>query len=199
MSAPLAERLLEEGQPRVPEVLCLSSLSPESAVRAAMCAAARGLCLEYRDALVASAVPIDDFQHFTAEIANFPAGFAGAWLALLPANAPSALTTDAPVVHLGCRGAFAAVGVVALRDLGGGRAELKRLFVRPPARRLGAAAALTAAAAAAARAAGARELVLDTLGRLETSRLYERLGFAPIAPYNDNPMPDALFYGKTTL
>ncbi len=167
-----------------------------SSARELLLASARALCCEYRDALLAHGVPIDTFQNFSDEIATLPSDFipprGGLWLAL---ESTSAASPDA--IHLGCRGAFTAVGLVALRDVGCGRGEIKRLFVRPAARRGGAASALSAALEAAARAQGFSALVLDSLERLPGARqLYERLGFSACGAYNANPMPDALWMTK---
>jgi GNAT superfamily N-acetyltransferase len=75
-------------------------------------------------------------------------------------------------------------GCVALRDLGGGACEMKRMFVAPEhqGRRLGL--ALGERVLAEAAAAGYRVVHLDT-GPLqhEAHRLYARLGFRRIAPY----------------
>jgi GNAT superfamily N-acetyltransferase len=185
-----------EGQPRVPEVLPLPEhLSSGSPLLACL----RQLCLEYRDALLAAAVPIDEFQGFSSEIDALPGSYVaaqrgGIWLALLPA--PSQVPGDLSV-HLGCRGAFDVVGCVALRDLGAGRGEIKRLYVRPAHRGLGAALALSAAVEAFAVQQQYRELLLDSLQRLPHAlALYERLGFSLCQRYNTNPMPDVVFMSK---
>ncbi len=62
--------------------------------------------------------------------------------------------------------------------------ELKRVFVRPSARRLGVATALLAAVEAEARARGMRRMVLQT-GRRQPAavRRYLALGYRAIAPY----------------
>ena len=77
-------------------------------------------------------------------------------------------------------------GCVALRDLGDGACEMKRMFVAPEhqGRRLGL--ALAERFLAEATAAGYRVARLDT-GPLqhEAHRLYARLGFRRIAPYYD--------------
>jgi GNAT superfamily N-acetyltransferase len=77
-------------------------------------------------------------------------------------------------------------GCVALRDLGGGACEMKRMFVAPEfqGRRLGL--ALGERFLAEAAAAGYRLARLDT-GPLqhEAHRLYARLGFRRVEPYYD--------------
>lgn len=176
------------------EVICLSDVG--AALQAPLLAAARALCTEYLAVLEGLGVPIDSYQNFRAEIAALPAGYApprgGVWLALAPA--PPSPAAPAGVVHLGCRGAYVPVGYVGLRDLGGGRGEVKRLYVQPAARRAGAGRALSAALEAAARAQGFRELVLDSLGRLAHARpLYEALGFEACEPYNYSPLGDVYY------
>ena len=69
-------------------------------------------------------------------------------------------------------------GCIALRRFGAGRAEAKRLYVRPPFRRRGIARALLEWVIAEAREAGYRELVGDTLPAMTAAlKLYDRLGF----------------------
>ena len=185
---PLSVRMQEEGLPRVAEIFALSAAG--SAVRPALLAAARALMLEYRDTLLAAGVPIDDMQGFADEIAALPADFVpeargGLWLALLPAPDAYGSADRHRIVHLGCRGAFRVVGCVGLRDLGGGRCEMKRLYVQPQWRRLGAARALCDTLEAAARGLGYAELLLDSVARFAGAlALYTRLGFAPCERYN---------------
>lgn len=82
------------------------------------------------------------------------------------------------------------VGMVAFRDAGGGRAEMKRLFVRPRGRGLGVGRALVARLLLEARDAGYREIVLDTLPSMQSAqRLYEHFGFADIPAYRTSPVP----------
>ncbi|MGK5732711.1 GNAT family N-acetyltransferase [Streptomyces sp. URMC 124] len=96
------------------------------------------------------------------------------------------------------------VGCLGLRwfDRGRGTAELKRMFVRPAARGLGAAPALLAAAEAVAREWGAERIVLDTRKDLvEAIALYTRHGFAHVPRYNtpeDNPYAE-VWMGKELL
>ncbi|MEO1152382.1 MAG: GNAT family N-acetyltransferase [Pseudomonadota bacterium] len=71
-------------------------------------------------------------------------------------------------------------------------AEMKRLYVRPMAQRLGLGQRLTEKALDDARSMGAREIFLDTLAAFTPARrLYERLGFRYIDSYpeSENPGP----------
>ena len=68
--------------------------------------------------------------------------------------------------------------------------ELKRLWVRPSARGLALGRALTQAVLDRAVAAGRKAIYLDTAPASmgAAHRLYLEMGFAPCAPYNDNPV-----------
>lgn len=84
-----------------------------------------------------------------------------------------------------------AVGCVALRNLGDGVCEMKRMFVPAAARGLGVGGKLAEQVIADARHAGYRLMRLDTSKRqTEAMRLYERSGFMRIAPYY--PLTDSL-------
>lgn len=75
-------------------------------------------------------------------------------------------------------------GCVALRDLGDGVAEMKRMFVPDAFRGLGVGRALADRIIADARKAGYRRMRLDTSRRQnEAIRLYESSGFKRIPPY----------------
>nr|WP_298685647.1 GNAT family N-acetyltransferase [uncultured Dongia sp.] len=75
-------------------------------------------------------------------------------------------------------------GCVALRNLGVGICEMKRMFVAEGFRELGIGRALTARVIAEAKHAGYRAMRLDTSKRQsEAIRLYERAGFRRIEPY----------------
>lgn len=91
--------------------------------------------------------------------------------------------------------AGALMGSVAVRRLPDGTAELRRLYVRTPARGSGLGRMLAAAAVARARELGYAVLRLDTLPRMEAARrIYASLGFVPCDPYSDNPIPGVLFF-----
>jgi ribosomal protein S18 acetylase RimI-like enzyme len=87
------------------------------------------------------------------------------------------------------------VGCVALKRLPDGTCELKRLYVRPSARRSGTGRALAEAAVARGRELGCGAIRLDTLPSMTAARtLYLSLGFRPTERYNDNPIPGVLFF-----
>lgn len=78
------------------------------------------------------------------------------------------------------------VGMVAMRDLGGGTCEMKRMFVDAAFHGTGVGRALAEALIAEARQAGYARMRLDTGHRqVAASGLYQRLGFRAIQPYYD--------------
>jgi len=89
------------------------------------------------------------------------------------------------------------LGAVALKALEPPHvAEIKRLFVRPQARRSGVGKALVGAILAIARERGYREIKLDTLPEMENAiALYRSFGFAPIPPYGSHPYPGLVTLG----
>lgn len=135
----------------------------------------RGLFAEY-----AGSLGIDlSFQGFAAELAQLPGKYA-------PPLGDILLARDAAGAALGC---------VALRPTGmPGTAELKRLYLRPAARGQALGRRLAEAVIACAREAGHARVVLDTLATMHAARrLYAELGFHPVSPYYDNPLPDTLY------
>ncbi len=83
-----------------------------------------------------------------------------------------------------------AVGCVALKDLGGRRCEMKRMFVRVDAQGQGVGRALATAIVDQARSAGYRRMLLDTsIRQLEAQALYRSLGFKPSDPDMSLPRP----------
>ena len=95
---------------------------------------------------------------------------------------PGAKPTGADVaVSLVAFSAGEAVGCGALRLLGGGAAELKRMYVRPAARRQGVAGRLTESLEAAARERGCDIARVETSIDLpEAIAFYERAGYRAI-------------------
>lgn len=120
------------------------------------------------------------FQDFEAELAGLPGKYAAPGGGVLLAWSGEA-----------------AVGCVALRPLGRGDGEMKRLYVSDAARGGGLGRALAERICAEARGAGYRRICLDTVPQMHAAiALYDALGFAPIAPYVYNPVPGALFLAR---
>ena len=120
------------------------------------------------------------FQDFEAELAGLPGRYArpegGIWLAFLGSEV---------------------AGCVAIRRLEPETCEMKRLYVRSMFRGHGLGHQLAEQALAEALDAGYKRIFLDTLHSMaDAIRLYQFLGFTPIAPYCQNPIPGALFFGK---
>ena len=86
-------------------------------------------------------------------------------------------------------------GVAGVRRISIGVAELKRMWVRPTARRRGVGRWLADRAIAEARAMGYRSVRLDTISDVmsEANHLYKSLGFDDVSPYQTNPLPAARF------
>jgi len=127
----------------------------------------RALFLEYQDAISVDLC----FQGFEEEVAALPGAYAPPEGCLLLA-----------------REGDRAAGIVGMWPVGEGRAEMKRLYVRPPWRRTGLGRRLAEAVIEAARDAGHSSICLDTLDFMDEARaLYESLGFAEIPAYYDNP------------
>lgn len=97
--------------------------------------------------------------------------------------------------------AGAAVGSGAWRALGGGVAEVKRVYVASGFRRRGLAQLIMAALERTAAEAGIRSVVLNTgAEQPEALRLYDQLGYGPVAPYGVYACsPKAVFVGKDLL
>lgn len=122
-----------------------------------------------------------DFQGFTEELAGLPAPYAPPGGCLLLAKQESK-----------------AVGVVGLKPLAAGIAEIKRLYVVPKARGAGLGRVLAERAIAEARAKGYRRVRLDTHRPSMTAAiaLYRSLGFVEIPPYGPDLDGQIAFFEK---
>jgi ribosomal protein S18 acetylase RimI-like enzyme len=90
-----------------------------------------------------------------------------------------------------------AVGSAGLARIDEHRAEIRRLWVRPEARRRGVARDLTNACLLRAAALGYAQVVLDVVpSRVGAIALYRSLGFREIQPYDDYPF-EMVFMGRS--
>jgi GNAT superfamily N-acetyltransferase len=134
---------------------------------------ARTIFQEYADSLG------DDpcLQDFAEELATLPGGYARPGGRLLLAIVEDQVA-----------------GCAALRSLDLETGEMKRVYVRPAFRGLGLGRMLAECILRESRAAGYRRVRLDTLRTMVGARqLYLELGFREIAPYVDNPIPEAVY------
>jgi putative acetyltransferase len=118
------------------------------------------------------------FQNFDEEVAKLPGDYA-------PPSGRLFLAVDGVEV----------MGCVALRKIGDGVGEMKRLYVRPEFRGRGLGRTLTEKLIAEAKQIGYTNLRLDTLpGKMDQAiAMYHALGFKEIAPYYKNPVAGATF------
>ncbi len=87
-----------------------------------------------------------------------------------------------------------AVGCVAIRKLGEGICEMKRLYVQPGHRGKGLGRILAESIITEARSIGYGKMRLDSLVSLKDAvGLYRSLGFIEIPPYRYYPLPDVIF------
>jgi GNAT superfamily N-acetyltransferase len=86
-------------------------------------------------------------------------------------------------------------GCVALKPIGEGVCEMKRLYVRPPATRKGLGKQLVQELINFARKAGYKTMKLDTITSLkEAIKLYRSQGFVETEPYVFNPLSEVLYF-----
>lgn len=118
------------------------------------------------------------FQNFEKELAELPGDY-------VPPAGRLFLTVEEDRI----------AGCVALRRLGDGVCEMKRLYVRPEFRGRGLGRELTRAVINAAHEVGYDRMRLDTLpGKMDRAiAMYRSLGFQEIDAYYDNPVAGATF------
>ena len=118
------------------------------------------------------------FQNFDKEVAELPGAYA-------PPSGRLFLAANGQQV----------MGCVALRKIGDGVGEMKRLYVRPEFRGRGLGRTLTEKLIAEAKQIGYARLRLDTLpGKMDQAiAMYRSFGFQEISPYYKNPVADATF------
>lgn len=89
------------------------------------------------------------------------------------------------------------VGCVAMRRVSDAICEMKRLYVRPAARGMGAGRQLAERLLVEARLVGYSEMRLDVLAEFAHAlKLYRDLGFDDADPVSFNPLPGTRFLGK---
>ena len=118
------------------------------------------------------------FQNFDRELAALPGDYAPPEGRLLLAEIEGEIA-----------------GCIALRRLGPGICEMKRLFIRPEFRGKKLGQLMVQAIIAEARAIGYERMRLDTLPGLmdQAINLYRKMGFREVEPYYNNPSPSTLY------
>jgi ribosomal protein S18 acetylase RimI-like enzyme len=141
---------------------------------------ARRLLRSYAAEYAASIAETLCFQGFKAEVVGLPGRYAPPSGCLL-----LAMQEDRPA------------GCVAMRDLGGGTCEMKRLYVAPESRGRGVGRLLVEDVVRRAERAGYRRMVLDTVPEMaEAIALYRSFGFIDAAPYWQCPVEKTVYLEK---
>ncbi|KAI9831314.1 MAG: hypothetical protein M1819_005088 [Sarea resinae] len=124
------------------------------------------------------------FQDFSTELASMPGKYAPPAGELLLARLNSDNTP---------------IGCIALRPmLPKGFCEVKRLYVLPAGRGMGIGKALVEAIVDVAHRLGYEEMRLDSLPTLVAAlKVYQRAGFVRVERYNDTPLTETIFLGRS--
>jgi putative acetyltransferase len=148
----------------------------------------RTLFRQHQSKLLSLGVDIAAFQGFEEELAGLPGKYGidkGGRLFLL--------------WKLHVDGNKTAAGSIAIHRISEDTAEIKRLFVNPEFRGLKLGELLSLHVMDVAASMAYASVVLDTLERLPfATALYTKLGFKPVPRFNDNPMHDVLFFGRSS-
>ena len=87
------------------------------------------------------------------------------------------------------------VGCIALKPIGNGVCEMKRLYVRPEVRGEGLGRKLVEELIRFAQKSSYQSMKLDTVSKLkEAIHLYRSIGFNETTPYVYNPLADVLYF-----
>jgi ribosomal protein S18 acetylase RimI-like enzyme len=117
------------------------------------------------------------FQDFETELANLPGVYTPPEGCMLLAEYDNKIA-----------------GCVALKKIGEGICEMKRLYVRPEFRGKAIGRKLSEAIIEEARKIGYKKMRLDSLKRLNQAiSLYQSMGFKEIKPYVFNPLDDVVY------
>jgi GNAT superfamily N-acetyltransferase len=120
------------------------------------------------------------FQDFATELAELPGSY------VAPRGTLLLCTIDDAIA-----------GCIGVREWQGESCEMKRLYVRPGFRGVGAGRFLAERAISWAGEAGYRRMLLDTLRSMGSAQqLYELLGFREIPAYRLNPVPGARYMSR---
>ena len=154
----------------------MSAIDIREAIFPAQAEIVRDIFREYADELGVDLC----FQDFESELRDLPGKYALPRGRVLLAYAGGAL-----------------IGCVAMRPIDVEACEMKRLYVRPEGRGLGAGRQLVHRLCGIAESLGYRRVCLDTLATMHAAQsLYASLGFTPIESYVFNPIEGAKFFAR---
>ena len=149
------------------------------ATTAAEMEVAAALFREYAESLPFSLC----FQGFEQEVATLPGRYAHPRGRIILAYEDS--TSGGPALAVGC---------IALREIGSGICEMKRMYVQPAYRGKGIGRALAQRLIDAAHTIGYQEMRLDSEDNMTAAiGLYRSLGFTHTERYNDDPHPHTVW------